>query len=699
MAGDITSLIFLRLEQPRAASPLTALLLLIFQVVLSLSAEQVSADVSPYSGLSESTSASQWQDAGFDVSKGYAITAEGAWIKLAGTTVHFEGFSPAFFLTGLGFVSATKLFSHISPQTYKSLKRLPFASWLSEHGSDWLHWGGQLAGLGSGGWYLSSSYKQWQRRELDNSLVIEQPLLSSRLLMQTRSEPAHTTVSFIASPLASSPREDEMPEKGTLGDVEKQLLTLFIEMNARQLERIDIKLFHGSRGAQLQFSWRDANGDVKQVGSEAVFGRDAQADWLELSLTPKNNAISVLQPRVLSYIQKLLMRGHSAGLGSEIFVPPLLVDTAKDAWSTNLQGDARPFIIGGSVRDGRGVIENFKLLHGSEQPGALATGSPERMIHVPATWVSLVEAGMQLISLGYDFRFAESNQTASERVLTEPVISRLSLLKEGKTALVGIGAAVSRTIQGEPRQYRVERMRMLKDSNRVAIPESLENDLMISLNQPWVFELTGTDARKGWAAMEGNERSPHNNTIYMSKHMMNGLQVKPGDEIAFQPVKLDPLREVVFEVLNGPKCTEEKLLNMLTNTLPKRYPTLHKGEVLRWRDSGHDYSVSVSSMVPDGAAFAGEAKAIAHIKYPDHWGPYITGRQVEAGEIGAFLTKGFELGTGMLAPPITREEQKRISTERLIKSRTALTHKDLEEKFQPFTGQGFRLGKAKAKKK
>ncbi|CAM3649363.1 hypothetical protein [Parendozoicomonas haliclonae] len=590
---------------------------------------------------------------GLRESNWFASTEEGSWLDFGLGPFFLQGLKPTTAGAQLGVLAGLQSLSWLSGSEWLARQRWA----MPESVLSVMNKAGLVYGIGSAAWYLSDALDKsgWLPAEqVRIPLTLAVPELSSQLFFQLTTcasaapECGSSVLTILRNPL-QTPTALEQDQPYWV----QTALYLNEVMAGQGIERIDMELYQVVGRPGLKLGWRTEDQQWHWLNLDSLITAENGAQWLHGPPVADGRLyISALQVELLSAVSRILERARSTEF-TEIPLPLLDYELSESRSSYLLESGERPILVQQESRGGSLSAVSVEAV--GQQSQAF-----DRLRLISEAWTA---AGQGLLNVGMMFAWyrylqpwlqpeGRAKLIAARRASGEGVTTRLQLLQAGKVASVSGAAATTRKIAGKPYVVKVGHSGRYKDSNFIALPEKLTEELLVSVDAPWNFELTGTDGRKGWAVNDANRHSKHDNEILMSQHMMNRLKVHKGSEINLQPVRLPLLKDLEISVVGGKDpLNDNQIAAIVSEALDKRYWTIHEGEVIRTSYQNKPYAFKVERMLPGGAAYNGvvgnvERSVPLHVLRPERWPEYIPAAVRESGEAQAFTHEGHVLRTG-----------------------------------------------------
>ena len=554
---------------------------------------------------------------------GYAMASSGFWLRTGQQTVFLEAFSPGSLAVNLAMLAGTYSLSHgLWGQAAASPAR---AWWLNEVDS-LVAAGFVLGALGDLVYSLSASLQPV-------TVDVLWPWVDARLVFTRSHCDSSACITVVANPLipplASHPG----------GDQTSLLLKLHSQMRTRSLHQLRLVLLSAESDKTLQAQSQSSGGTVFILAPGA-------GSWLEAGPADGHSVWSLFDPAVLQALLDCLETGQTLCQPPADAVRPLVVDRAGQGWwSAALPPAGTVLVEGKSNADGR--VEQLRLL----DLVGMAADSPERKRAGPPIWHLARpwnRAAVGLInSLWLAWRWRAWWLPGLPDLAAGFPGSRLTLARAGLLTGAGACAGVQRQPRGAAELFRAARLDRLEESTRVQVSDETHDSLQHHLDPPWHLELTGRDGRRAFAALDA-ATCADSKTLAMDDALLKRLGLESGDPVFMQPVRLDNLRQLELEVLEGPIIEQEPLVEKLQDAIDQRYPVLHQDDIIRCEEGGAELALQVRRIEPAGAAYTVGTEPNVDIARPSWWTlPSGKGnRPSPPGDTRPFSTPGHVLGRG-----------------------------------------------------
>lgn len=551
---------------------------------------------------------------------GYAAPSSGVWFRAGQQTVFLDAFSPGSLVVNLAMLAGTYSLSHgLRGQAAAS----PARPWWLNEADSLVAAGFVLGALGDLVYSLSASSQPVNVDVLwpwvDARLVFTRSRCDSSACMTVVANP-------LAPPLASHPDSDQT----------SLLLKLHSQMLARSLHQLRLVLLP-AQSDKVPETQLQSSGDTVFILAPGA------GSWLEAGPADGHSVWSLFDPAVLQALLDSIETGQTLCQPPADAVRPLVVDRAGQGWwSAALPPAGTVLVEGKSNADGR--VEQLHLL----DLVGMAADSPDRMTAEPPIWQLArpwSRAAVGLINslwLAWRWRAWWLPDFSAHFPL-----SRLTLARAGLLTGAGACAGVQRQPRGAAESFRAARLDRLEESTRVQVSGQTHDSLQHHLDPPWHLELTGRDGRRAFAALDA-ATCADSRTLAMDDALLKRLGLESGDPVFMQPVRLDNLRQLELEVLEGPSIEQEPLVEKLQDAIDQRYPVLHQDDIIRCEESGAELALQVRRIEPPGAAYTVGTEPAVDIARPSWWTlPSGKGhRPSPPGDTRPFSTPGHVLGRG-----------------------------------------------------
>ena len=548
----------------------------------------------------------------------YASTRDGLFLNTGWNTVYFQGVKAQQLLANIGVVGGLQFLSYLTPAFYSSIPAgRALAPWLPI-------WAGRLSRVAAGvaaGWYGSQLIDDihnapgglWLGSRLEGlgirherQVIVDTgglELGQSLILILVTDAAGQTNLQILNNPLAAISGSAHVE-----ADVSNSFLALSQAMSRQKIERLDIKPLHGvGDESAVRLSWRViSSGDWHHL--EIKF-TDQFAEWLEASTggIAVKHYLSLFQPQLIGHIADILRLGTAAGAVPLQHIPTAGVDcsevgqlTGRCTVGLSEQNQDRLDL----VVDGKGRIETAKLSLGE----ATVAGQQGRstIVVVPAFWTAMGQAGLNILALtGHWWLGRDAETSPARKRKSKELVSRKQLILAGKA---GVGAGLTAgTVSGEKVRLKAKlapdekTRRRLRHGSRAQLPESQLEDVISRAGKKKLppalqYELTGRRGNKAWVGVR--EFTAPEGEIYLSKHSMKQLGIKPGQMITMQNTHLEHAKHMHLQLIKGDLNKIKDISSELVSTM-KKHPTVRRGEKIRINLGGDNLVVKVNDIQPN----------------------------------------------------------------------------------------------------